>query len=381
MVSAPARIAFVITELEVGGAERCLVHLATRIDRARFEPLVVSLAPRPAAGQDSLVIELEQAQVPVQFLNRRTAWEFSTGFAHLARIFQDHRPEIVQTFLFHANALGAPAARRARVPHVLAGVRVADPRHWRAWMERWACRSVERFVCVSKGVAAHCRAYGYPPEKLAVIPNGVAFDRFADAKPIELTELGLPAGQRAIACVGRLDKQKGLDELLAIATRVLAALPGHDLLLVGDGPERTALARLASDLHIASRVHFAGWRADVPEILAAVDVLVLPSRWEGMPNVVLEAMAAGKPVVATRVEGVEEALGELANAQCVSAVDRAEIAAMIIQLAQNSQLSGEIGIANQRRAAEEFSIPAMIAAYDRLFTTILGGSASAQFSV
>ena len=200
-------------------------------------------------------------------------------------------------------------------------------------------------MCVSQGAMDHCRVLGYPAGKLTAIPNGVDYRQFAEAKPIELTQLGLPAGQRAILFVGRLDRQKGLDDLLANCPRVLAALPQHDLVLVGDGPERAALKDLAAARGIAGRVHFAGWRADVPEILAAADLLVLPSRWEGMPNVVLEAMAAGKPVVATRAHGVEDALGELAKEQCVPVGNGHQLAERIIHFAQNPQLACEIGSA------------------------------------
>ncbi len=365
------RIAFVITELEVGGAERCLVNLATRIDRARFEPLVISLGTRPAAGRDALVTQLEEAHVPVRFLNRQSAWQIQTGFALLARVLLEYRPQIVQTFLFHANVLGAAAARRAGIVHTLAGIRVADPRRWRAWMERWACRNAERFVCVSEGVAQHCRALGYPAGKLAVVPNGDDYGRIVEARPIELAKLGLPAGQRAILFVGRLDRQKGLDELLANCPQVMAALPRHDLVVVGDGAQQTALKELAAARGIVERVHFAGWRADVPEILAASEMLVLPSRWEGMPNVVLEAMAAGKPVVATRAHGVAEALGELANDQCVDVGSGVQFAEKVIHFAQNPQLGREIGRRNQRRAADQFSLDAVVGNYERLYASIL----------
>ncbi|MCI0358142.1 MAG: glycosyltransferase [Planctomycetaceae bacterium] len=371
-MSAPARVAFVITELEVGGAERCLANLATRIDRARFEPMVISLAPRPAAGKDELVAGLEQAGVSVRFLNRRSAWQITAGFALLSRILQDQRPQIVQTFLYHANVLGALAAKRAHVPHVLAGVRVADPRWWRAWSERWACSAIERFVCVSDGVAQHCLSRGYPREKLVVIPNGVDIDRFSAAKPIPLAELGVGDGRKAIVYIGRLDAQKGLDDLLRAFPRVIDALPGHDLLLVGDGPERHALTKLAVQLGISSRVHLAGWRADVPAILAAAELLVLPSRWEGMPNVVLEAMAAGKPVVANRVEGVAELLGPSTSDQCVAPQNGQALGERIIQLVQNPQIAADLGKRNRERAVEKFSIGAMVAKYEQLYASVLG---------
>jgi glycosyltransferase involved in cell wall biosynthesis len=380
VVSQRARVAFVITELEVGGAERCLTNLATRIDRARFEPLVVSLAPRPAAGKDALVVQLEESGATVRFLNRRSAWQFMSGVALLSRILRDERPQIVQTFLYHANVLGAQAARRANVPHVLAGIRVADPRWWRACSERWACSAIEKFVCVSDGVAQHCLSRGYPREKLVAIPNGVDVGRFAGAAPISLVQLGLAEGRKAIVFVGRLDPQKGLDDLLRTVPRVFDALPQHDLVLVGDSPERPNLTKLAAQLGIATRVHFAGWRADVPAILAAAEIVVLPSRWEGMPNVVLEAMAAAKPVVANRVEGVAELLGRSTIDQCVVPGNRQEFADRIIQLAQNPQIVADLGRQNQQRATELFSIETMVGSYERLYVSVLDGQ-SQPFSL
>jgi glycosyltransferase involved in cell wall biosynthesis len=364
------KIVFVITELEVGGAERCLVNLATRIDRARFEPIAVSLAPRPAPGEDSLVVQLEQAEVPVHFLDRHSVWQFPAATRQLTGLLKELRPDLVQTFLFHANVAAATAARRAAVRRVLAGIRVADPRRWRSWIERWACRNVDRFVCVSEAVARHCRSHGYPEAKLAVIANGVDAAEFAQATPIDLVDLGVPAGRRALVFIGRLDRQKGLDDLLAACPQLFEQLSGHDLLIVGDGPLRAVLMQQAARLGVSSRVHFTGWRADVPAILAAADLLVLPSHWEGMPNVVLEAMAAGKPVVATRVEGVEEALGASARDQCVAVGSQEELVQRIVHFAQAVHLARDVGQANQQRAKCDFSLEAMVTRYEELYESL-----------
>jgi glycosyltransferase involved in cell wall biosynthesis len=119
-------------------------------------------------------------------------------------------------------------------------------------------------------------------------------------------------------------------------------------------------------------VHFAGWRPDVAEILAAADALVLPSRWEGMPNVVLEAMAAGKPVVTRCVEGVAELLGDLPSEQVVEQSDEKEaIADRLIHFIQNPQFAADIGSRNQKKVAAQFSIEAMVAQYEQLYAAIL----------
>jgi glycosyltransferase involved in cell wall biosynthesis len=124
-------------------------------------------------------------------------------------------------------------------------------------------------------------------------------------------------------------------------------------------------------LGIAPRVYFAGWRADVPAILAAAEMLVLPSRWEGMPNVVLEAMAAGKPVVVRRVEGTEELLGDLGREQIVDAGPKELLADRVIHFAQNPQLAADLGRKNQQRAIQLFSIETMVEKYERLYDSLV----------
>jgi len=143
LVAEPVRIAFVITELDVGGAERCLANLAAGIDRTRFAPLVCSLAPRPAEGQDSLVRQLEDASVPVHFLNLRSSLNFLSGWGKLKRFLRQHEIDVVQTFLFHANVLGALAVKSAGVSRIVSGIRVADPARWRMVFERFAMRRVD----------------------------------------------------------------------------------------------------------------------------------------------------------------------------------------------------------------------------------------------
>src|SRR5262249_6138085 len=130
------------------------------------------------------------------------------------------------------------------------------------------------------------------------------------ARPADLASLGIPSGSQVLLTIGRLDPQKGLHDLIEAAGLICAKYPRAHFLLVGEGPQRVALERAIREKGLGDRIHLAGWRADIPEILAAGYALVLSSHWEGMPNVVLEAMAAGLPVVATRVEGISELVVE-----------------------------------------------------------------------
>ncbi len=371
--SAPIRLAFCITELEFGGAERCLVELATRLARPRFEPVVYCLGPRPERNEASLAARLEAAGIELHCLEARYALQFVPTVRRLARLLAAQRPEILQTFLFHANVVGSLAARIARVPHVVTAIRVAERRsRGYLWLERVATRRAERHVCVSRSVAEFSRARGgLAAERLVVIPNGIDPQRYPARSAADLACFGFPPNRRAITYVGRLDRQKGVGWLVETAPKWLAQLPNHDLLLVGEGPERAALAALSQELGIAPRVHLAGWRSDVPKILRASDLLVLASAWEGMPNAVLEAMASGLPVVSTEVEGVCELLGPSADAQVVHQGDPQAFSERIVAIVSNPALAASLGQANRCRAEQEFSLAGMVASYEKLYDSLL----------
>lgn len=362
------RIAFVITELDVGGAERCLVNLATGIDRTLFAPIVCSLAPRPADGQDSLVQQLEATAVPVHFLNLRSSASFLSGLGKLKRLLRQQEIEVVQTFLFHANVLGAFAAKSAGVSRIVSGIRVADPSRWRMMVERFALRRVDKIVCVSQSVADFVATKaGFPRSKLCVIPNGIDLTPVQPDRVRIRTELGIANDRRILLAVGRLHRQKGFDWLLELAPELFKRLPDHDLIIAGDGPERKSLGELTSRLGIQDRVHLAGWRRDIPQLMQAAEIFLLPSRWEGMPNVLIEAMGLSVPVVAASAEGASEVLGPLAEGQAVPMGDAVGFVEAVCRIAGDSVHHGKLGCENRERIQEQFSLSAMIAKYERLY--------------
>jgi glycosyltransferase involved in cell wall biosynthesis len=366
----PIRLALVITELEVGGAEQAFVTLATKLARARFAPVVYSLGPRPENGL--LTRKLEESQTPLHFLNVASRWQFFTALSRLAALLRKQQPHILQAFMFHANVVGALAAQRARVPAIVTGIRVADPSGWRMFLERRLTSGIDKIVCVSESVKEFCRRdCRFPAQKLMVIGNGIDLARFSGVNPLDLAELGIPPGRKAILSVGRLHRQKGLDWLIgAVMPAVFQRLPAHDLVLVGEGPQKEELLAILHKAGIESRVHFAGWRANIPEIMAACDLLVLPSRWEGMPNVLLEAMASRLPMVASRVEGVEELLGESVNDQACPFGDAAGFSERIVLMAEDRQLAERLSLENYQRTEAKYRVDAMVAAYEALYTSL-----------
>lgn len=363
-------VALVITDLDVGGAEKALTSLATRLSPSRWRVGVFCL------GDEGPLAELIRAAgLPCECLvvGRRNPMDALTRLAASLRRF---RPDLIQSFLFHANI----AARFASLsigpprPAVLGGIRVAEPRRWHLVLDRWTSRLVDAEVCVSRGVLEYSRdAGGLDPSRLAVIPNGIDPALFDAATPVARSSIHVPDDAHLALYVGRLDPQKGLFDLLAAAEAVIASRPDWHLAVAGDGPDRDRLVdHVEARPSLRDRIHWLGRRDDVPGLLKSADVLVLPSHWEGMPNVVLEAMAARVPVVATAVEGTVDLVipgetGWLVPPRVPTALAQALDEAA----ADPARRRRQLGEAGRLRVEREFSLDAVVAAYERLWTEVL----------
>jgi len=370
-------IALCITELRVGGAERVLVELATRLDRSRFKPFVCSMKTCPAGGEHSFVQKLAESDIPMEFANIGSLLSVPSGLLRLKKVFKKRKPQICQSFLFHANFFSRWAARAAGVPVVISGIRVAEREkklHLR--LDRMTQSLVDNYVCVSKGVADFTAKTGkIPQRKICVIPNGIDTTDYENVQKSDLTLLGCSPHTHKVIVIGRLHQQKGIDWLLQTLSHWLEPRPDCELLIVGDGPERAVLEQTAAQQPCRDRVHFLGHRRDVPELLAASDLLLLPSRWEGMPNVVMQAMAAGLPVVVTEVEGIEELLAQQSKVfgdstlllQTCKFGDSAVLVSKINRFLDDDKLRQISGMQNQEIIRQHFQIEQMVAAYEELW--------------
>jgi glycosyltransferase involved in cell wall biosynthesis len=364
----PTRIAFCITELDIGGAEKALVQLIQQLDRAEWEPRVYCLGPWAP-----LVVVLQDLGVPVRCFDAIHIWDAPRVLWQLQQAFSEFQPQILQSFLFHANILGRLAGAMAGVPHRLSGIRVAERRSpvygWVDWLTNGL---VEKNVCVSRGVAEFVeQTVGLPANKSIVIPNGVDLAPFTEATAFDWSTLGLPSNAVVWLTIARLEPQKGLEDLLQAARIVSERGLAPWFVIVGDGPDRAALESQARSQPGGERIRFLGRRQDIPQLLKGATGLVLPSRWEGMPNVVLEAMAAGKPVVATAVEGTLELITEGQTGLRVPVSDPAALAGAIGSLTTDLIRAAALGAAAQHISSEKFTTDAMAARYIALYREVL----------
>jgi len=365
------RIDLCITELEVGGAERCLCELATGLAQRAWKVRVIVLGGRPSGSQAMLVGRLTANNIPLHFLNIRSCWQVPRALRKLIRLTKVDPPDVVQAFLFHANVLCPLAAKFAGIRHIVSGIRVVE--RDRPLRMKWLVllqRLISEHVCVSEAVAAYCRKRGFDSQKITVIPNAINASRVTPP-PNKPLPPGLPKGRRFMIWVGRIEPQKQPLGLIRLMAETLVDLPDYDLLVVGNGPLAPACRETAQRKGMGNRIHFLGWRADVDELLMACDLLLSSSAWEGMPNVVLEAMAAGKPVAAFSAEGIAEALGPNAGPQIREVSDWQGLGQLVRQLSGDTDLRERLGKANAQRVRETYSMNCMIDAYENLYQQIL----------
>jgi len=358
-------ILYLISELDVGGAEKALFHLVCNLDARFGRPAVACLSGRGRVGD-----WLRDAGIDVINLDA-TPMMAPTEFGHLRRILRTGRYRLLHTFLYHANIFGRLAAIGTGVP-VISSLRVMEvDRPFRTKADRWTIRFVAAETCVAEAVRQWSIKRGLPADKLVTIPNGVDCAAFQAPRGAVRTELGLAETTRVVLFIGRLHWQKGPDVLVNAAARLVPLVRDVRFLFVGAGPMETRLRENVAGANLGSHVLFLGRRDDIPALLADADVLAVPSRWEGMPNALLESMAAGRPAVAARVGGCPELVVDGQTGLLVPPEDHAALAAALEKVLVRKVFAEEMGTAARERAKSNFTIDAMVDRNEALYDRIL----------
>jgi glycosyltransferase involved in cell wall biosynthesis len=365
---------YVVDHLRIGGAQTHLVQLLSHLDRARFQPMVCALK-----AQGELCGTIEAMGVPVfdGGLGRTLAgWGGARVLARLTGLFRRERVDVAHAYLFHPNVLAPIAGRLARVPVVVASKRSLD--RYPARLPRWACRLGNRLAdrvminadAIGRFVAAE---EGCPRDKMVLIPNGVREEALAppaDGRG-KRRELGLPLDAPVVGAVSRLAWKKGISHLVQATPRILESAPDARVVVAGDGPLRGELLAEASALGVRDRVLFLGSRDDTVELMAAFDVFALPSVVEGMSNALIEAMAVGRPVVATDVGGNPEVVVDGQTGFVVPKAAPDQLAAAILKLLGAPELAAEMGAAGRRRVIQHYRVEAMARQIEAMYRALL----------
>ena len=363
-----ARILHIIATLDRAGAEKQLSLLARGLPRDRFDVHVCALT-----RGGPLAEELADAGIPVVVLNKRLKAD-PFALARLVRHLRSLQPDLIHTWMFTANSYGRAAGRLAGVQRMIASERCVD--RWKsAWqfaVDRRLAGWTDRFVANAPAVRGFCAAHGIDGGKFDVIANGIASPPPSRWTRQEfLQEFDLPADAPLLGAVGRFWPQKRMKYLIWVAEVLHLLHPDAQLLIAGDGPLRAQAMRYSTLLDGNSYIHFLGERDDVPDILPHLDLFWHVSGYEGLPNAVMEAMAAGLPVVATDVPGSRDLIRSGETGMLVAVNDRSEMVQVSDSLITDSARRAALGRAAREHVLAEFPVEEMIGRYVELYERTL----------
>ena len=352
----PVPVAVFVDRFIAGGTQRQMIELIERLDRRRFRvhPVcfhrVGAWYNRVAAAGESV------AHFPIHGFRRPSTVRQLTAFARWCR---RNRIAVLHTCELYSNIFGLPGGALASVPVRIGSRRgfVETPGLQR--LQRVSYAAAHRVVANSQAAADRLRVEGVPDNKIHVIPNGI--------DPAVFPGREYSAWPKRIATVACLREEKRIDVLVSAAPAILARHPQAEFLIAGDGPCREPLVARARDLGVLNRFQFLGHRDDVPAVLAQADVFVLPSRSEASPNSVIEAMAAGLPVVASDVGGIPELVDDGRTGYLVAPGDVNALARGVIGLLDAPDRVEAFGVAARRRIEQTYSFDRMVEQFETLY--------------
>lgn len=356
----------VIATLGIGGTEKQLVQLVKNLDRKKYNITVCCLT-----RGGPLLQEIEQIGIEVVVLNKRYKFDFFVIF-RLASLMRKKKTDLIHTYMFTSNTFGRLAAILAWVPIVISSERNVDS--WKKWYHRVIDRVLSRFTDKIIANAHAVRKFyiekvGINPKKILTVYNGIdlrEFEQIATTQEIK-RHLNIDSSRYIVGSIGRLVKAKGYEYYIQAACQVLEKIPQTTFLIIGKGEEGENLKRLAERMSISDKVVFIGEEKRVRNVLEIIDVFVSSSLREGHSNVILEAMAMGKPVVATRVGGNPETIVGGQTGILVPPKDFRALARGIIKVLQNEEISKKLGEAAKERIREQFTIEKTIARIEGLY--------------
>jgi glycosyltransferase involved in cell wall biosynthesis len=368
-----ARILFVVNGFSIGGGELKLLELIRELKRQYSEQFECFICSVGIGGP--LKKQFESLGYQTVLFKKSGRYDFSQ-VTRLTRMIRQEKINLVQTTLFYADVIGTYAAKLAGLNRIISWEAVTQPyklKHLTAY--RLASKWFARSVAVSHAVERQLnRQRHVSPLKTCTIQYGVDTKRFAPGKDRSLyKELNLSSKNILIGTVARLTEQKGHRYLIEAMPEVLRFFPDARFIFIGDGPLFAELDELARSRDVAKAVHFLGFRTDISRLLQNLDLFVLPSLYEGLPNVVLEAMACGLPVVATAVDGTPEAVVHGKTGILVPSRQSKSLEDALISLLNKPGIMKQFGQAGRKRIENQFSLESQVAQFVTLYQSMLQG--------
>lgn len=353
----------------LGGGQINLLSLAKSIDQSKFE---ISVCSHKAGA---LVDEIKKEGIrhfPVSF--QRKKWRKT--ISDISSILKHNSIHILHTHGGVAGLYGRWSAHQNRTPVIVHTVHGIHYLHYRnpvckylgILSEKYLSRFTDVLICVSDGDRRKAQKYGLASEeKVMVIKNGIDFSKFDGLKADRLEKLNIQDSRPVVGTVARLHRQKGLIYLLKAAKRISRVFPEVKFLIIGEGPLRKKLERKSRRLGLGRRVWFMGERKDVPQLLSLVDVVVLPSLWEGLPYALIEASALAKPVVATDVEGTREIIEDGKTGILVPPKNGEILAQAVISLLHHKPYARQLGNRLKKEVLPRYTLARMVEETQNLY--------------
>lgn len=356
-----------------GGPERQMLGLA----RGLMDDVRTTFVSFPEQGRCRSFLAMARQQGFETVTLQRDTPRFRQSIREITEVLEQLSADLLLCHGYKASLLGRPAARRVGIPAVAVS-RGWTAENWRVrlyeWIDRLHLRFMDQVVAVSQAQAEKVLRAGVSRDKVRVIPNAIDPERFVDPDPryrIKLEKLFRTPKSHLIATAGRLSPEKGFDVFIAAAARVLEAQPDVGFVIFGHGSLKPMLQQQITFQGLGSSVVLGGFRNDLDRFLPQLDLFVLPSHTEGLPNVVLEACAAGVPVVATEVGGTPEIIEEGVSGLLCPPGDADALAARILEAIEDEEKLREMGFQGRQRVLEQFTFSSQVQEYRKLFASLL----------
>jgi len=366
------RVLHVIDSLDLGGAQVVVENLIKYGDREQFDFEVATMH-----GYGVFWERLKQLGVPLHSLSFHH--KVPLYVPRLAAMCLLQRYDVVHTHLLASNVIAKPVAAlcgvRVRINHDHCNDKLTDPRKWALPADKFMNRFSSHVIAVSESTRAFVLEHeGVSPDKATTIYNGIDLEKYRprpDERASARSKLGIPEDAFVVAGIGRLTFQKNFTLFLEVAADVLKKNPQAVFVIAGTGEDETALKAKADELGISSKVHFLGMVSDTSALYPAADILLLTSRYEGLPITILEAMATSVAIVASNLDGMREILRDGENAALVLAEDSAQFVQRVCELIEQPALKDKLAVAALEAARQKYCARTMAGKVEEIYARYL----------